>query len=78
MDALDSSNGATSVDHHRCIGCGLCVTTCPSEALRLVAREQETVPPRDQRSLYRRMLFERFGLLETARMVGNVLLGRRV
>jgi len=78
MDALDSSNGATRVESHRCIGCGLCVTTCPSEALSLVAREQETVPPRDQRALYRRIIVERFGVLRTARMVAGALLGRRV
>jgi electron transport complex protein RnfB len=78
MDALDSSNGATRVQDHRCIGCGLCVTTCPSEALSLVPREAEVVPPRDQRSLYWRILFERFGVLGTARMVGEALLGRRI
>jgi len=78
MDALDSSNGATRVEPHRCIGCGLCVTTCPSEALSLVAKERETVPPRDQRALYRKIMRERFGVLRAARMVGNALLGRRV
>jgi Pyruvate/2-oxoacid:ferredoxin oxidoreductase delta subunit len=78
MDALDSSNGATRVDHHRCIGCGLCVTTCPSEALELVAREQQTVPPRDQSALYKKILVERFGVLGTAWMAGKALLGRRV
>ena len=78
MDALDSSDGATRVQTHRCIGCGLCVTTCPSEALSLVPKEQETVPPRDQRSLYRRILVERFGVLRAVGMVGKALLGWRV
>jgi Pyruvate/2-oxoacid:ferredoxin oxidoreductase delta subunit len=78
MDALDSAEGPTTVDRHRCIGCGLCVTTCPSEALTLVAKEEETVPPRDQRSLYQKILVERFGLLGTAKMMGKALLGRRV
>ncbi len=78
MDALDSSNGATRVDLHRCIGCGLCVTTCPSDALELVAKEQETVPPRDQKDLYKKILVERFGILGTAWMAGKAFLGRRV
>jgi uncharacterized protein YutE (UPF0331/DUF86 family) len=30
-----------AVDLHRCIGCGLCVTTCPTEALRLDAKSQK-------------------------------------
>jgi Pyruvate/2-oxoacid:ferredoxin oxidoreductase delta subunit len=78
MEALDSSNGATRVHHHRCIGCGLCVTTCPSEALKLVAKEQEIVPPRDQKDLYKKILVERFGVLGTAWMAGKAFLGRRV
>jgi electron transport complex protein RnfB len=78
MDALDSSDGATRVDHHRCIGCGLCVSTCPSEALQLVAKEQETVPPRDQNALYKKIMVERFGALRAAWMAGKALLGRRV
>lgn len=35
------------LDAGRCIGCGLCVTTCPEDALRLErkpASEQPTVP----------------------------------
>lgn len=78
MDALESSNGATRVDDGRCIGCGLCVSTCPSEALTLVAKATEVVPPRDQRSLYQKILVERFGLLRTVGMVGRALVGRRI
>jgi len=78
MDALDSSDGATRVDGDRCIGCGLCVTTCPSDAAWLVAKEVEAVPPRDQKSLYRKILVDRFGIRGTARMVGKALLGRRI
>ena len=34
----------------RCIGCGLCVTTCPSEAVSLVRKAPEDIvpPPRDE------------------------------
>jgi Fe-S-cluster-containing hydrogenase component 2 len=78
MDALHSVDGATAVDLDRCIGCGLCVSTCPSEAVRLRAKESETVPPRDLRSLYGRMAVERFGLMGTARRLGRALLGRPI
>jgi Fe-S-cluster-containing hydrogenase component 2 len=78
MDALDFSDGATRVDGDRCIGCGLCVPTCPAEAARLVAKEVEAVPPRNQKSLYRKILVDRFGVFGTARMVGKALLGRRI
>lgn len=36
------------VNKDRCIGCGLCVTTCPSEAIELVLKPEEqlkTPPP---------------------------------
>jgi formate hydrogenlyase subunit 6/NADH:ubiquinone oxidoreductase subunit I len=78
MDALVFSDGATRVDGDRCIGCGLCVPTCPADAARLVAKEVEAVPPRDQKSLYRKILVERFGIFGTARMVDKALLGRRI
>jgi Fe-S-cluster-containing hydrogenase component 2 len=78
MDALDSSDGATRVDEDRCIGCGLCVPTCPSEALSLVPKSRETIPPADQRSLYKKILVERFGPLRTLGMMGRALLGRRI
>ena len=34
------------IDRDKCLGCGLCVTTCPSSAIKLIARpEQEQVKP---------------------------------
>jgi Na+-translocating ferredoxin:NAD+ oxidoreductase subunit B len=41
MDAIRvDGDGKAVVDLHRCIGCGLCVTTCPTEALRLDPKPQ--------------------------------------
>ena len=78
MEALHAGDGATVVDLDRCIGCGACVPTCPSEAMRLRANAREAVPPRDIRSLYGRIMKERFGWLGTATRIGKVLLGRQV
>ena len=38
----------------RCIGCGLCVSTCPAEALMLVRKPEGQQPniPNNQRDLY--------------------------
>ncbi|MCX6550118.1 MAG: 4Fe-4S binding protein [Acidobacteria bacterium] len=73
MDAIIYDDGPAFVQAERCIGCGLCVTTCPSEALRLIAKGDTTIPPKDTGRLYARMFRERFG---TAGLVAAV--GRRV
>lgn len=38
-------NGTSSIDLKRCIGCGLCVPTCTQNAVHLVAKKKEVVPP---------------------------------
>ena len=78
MDALETRNGKTAVDHGRCIGCGACIGVCPSEALRLVEKERPAAPPETHMALYKKILVERYGILGTARMIGSALLGRRV
>jgi electron transport complex protein RnfB len=38
----------------RCIGCGLCISTCPSEAIRLVRKptQERVPPPKDEMDWY--------------------------
>jgi Na+-translocating ferredoxin:NAD+ oxidoreductase subunit B len=50
---IDEQSGYATINLDRCIGCGNCVAACPSEALRLVKVEKETVPPEDCTSLYK-------------------------
>jgi Fe-S-cluster-containing hydrogenase component 2 len=78
MDALDDSGPATAVLAERCIGCGVCVPACPTEALSLAVKPKPAVPPRSLGALYGRLTVERFGWLGTARRLGQALLGRRV
>ena len=43
--SLDDGHAVLNLDH--CIGCGLCITTCPTESLSLVRKpdmEQPYVP----------------------------------
>ena len=48
MAAIVSEDGATAVIADRCIGCGVCVTVCPADAITLVQRPpaERTEPPR--------------------------------
>ncbi|PKN34079.1 MAG: 4Fe-4S ferredoxin [Deltaproteobacteria bacterium HGW-Deltaproteobacteria-19] len=47
VGAVVEEGDAYRVVRERCIGCGLCVTACPMEAIRLVRKEREEidVPP---------------------------------
>lgn len=45
IEALVESDGFMEVVEARCIGCGLCVPTCPEEAITLVKKEATGVPP---------------------------------
>lgn len=40
MDAIHPEGDGVLLNRDRCVGCGLCVATCPSGALRLVRRDR--------------------------------------
>jgi Fe-S-cluster-containing hydrogenase component 2 len=41
--ALSIKNGISNVDLKRCVGCGQCVMTCPSEAITLVRKPEDNI-----------------------------------
>ena len=54
MDALSHKNELVLLDADLCIGCGLCVTSCPTGSLELVRKpekDQKTVPQTQMKSL---------------------------
>jgi Fe-S-cluster-containing hydrogenase component 2 len=61
MEAIDMGEETASVLRNRCIGCGLCVTTCPQEAIRLQEKPQaeKSTPPIDRRERFRIVTEER-------------------
>jgi Pyruvate/2-oxoacid:ferredoxin oxidoreductase delta subunit len=50
VKAIEEGDTAYQVARERCIGCGLCVSACPSESIRLVRKPSEkiTPPPENQ------------------------------
>ncbi len=77
MDAIVVDETAEILLDH-CIGCGLCVSTCPSGAITLSKKLEELVPPKDRKSLYVKIMTERYGKLKTLAMVGKGVLGMKI
>jgi len=78
MDALISVNNHTEVLRSHCIGCGNCLNVCDNEAITLVKKEKETVPPKDQDEMYRRMVIERYGVFGSLKFMGKAVLGKKI
>jgi electron transport complex protein RnfB len=54
-DARTLIDGRIVVAEERCIGCGLCVTTCPGGANAMRPREKKQKIPGTHRDLYTRI-----------------------
>ena len=55
VGAIDETDDAYEIVREKCIGCGLCITTCPEEAIRLKRRPESEItdPPLDQEQWYK-------------------------
>jgi Na+-translocating ferredoxin:NAD+ oxidoreductase subunit B len=78
MNAIDMTEGKARVDRNRCIGCSLCVDTCPSEAMRFEAVEHPQEPPEDSRALYLRMFEDRYGRWGMLKLGVRKVLGLKI
>jgi len=43
VSAIEEDEDTYRVVQERCIGCGLCISTCPNEAINLVRKNQEAI-----------------------------------
>jgi electron transport complex protein RnfB len=78
MDAITMPDGKAVVERRRCIGCALCISTCPSGALRLEPSGDAKVPPADTPALYMKMFRDRFGASGLAKLGVRKALGMKV
>jgi len=59
MDAISFEDDTASIILNRCIGCGNCVIGCPSDAIILLRKENQNVPPLTVEELYQKLKDER-------------------
>lgn len=78
MQAIAFDDPPATVDLLRCIGCGLCVSSCPTGGIELKAKPRQVAPPRDTLALYGKIFRERFGPWGTFQAIGRSVFGLRV
>ena len=78
MDAVTLIDGISHVDLTRCIGCGLCTTTCEPEAMQLQHKEQPVKPAENAVEMYMNMLRNRVGNAQMLIMLTKRLLRMRI
>jgi Fe-S-cluster-containing hydrogenase component 2 len=52
MDAIEIIDNISNINLDRCIGCGVCVPTCPDEAIELIEKEDKMIPPKNTMETY--------------------------
>jgi electron transport complex protein RnfB len=61
MDAIELVEAVTEVKEKNCIGCGLCVSICPEEAISLMEKPSMEIP--------QMTIMDTFNKIKTERMV---------
>jgi Na+-translocating ferredoxin:NAD+ oxidoreductase subunit B len=64
-----------AVNRDICIGCGLCVPTCPKGAICLEKNEPQVSPPDTRKDLYDIIMSRKKGRLGKLKVTGKIILG---
>ena len=61
-----------------CIGCGNCLNVCEYDAITLMKKGIETIPPKDSKEMYKKMIMDRYGVLGSLKIMGKAVLGKKI
>jgi electron transport complex protein RnfB len=78
MEAREMVDDIAIINLDRCIGCGICVAVCESNANRLKKKDVELVPPIDTEALYTNIMTRKIGKFNMLKMGAKILLKLRV
>jgi Fe-S-cluster-containing hydrogenase component 2 len=78
MEAISIEDKISTVNLDRCIGCGLCVSTCSSKAITMVKKPKVTVSAKDHNSMYKKIMMERLGAIDKLKLMGKMMTGSKI
>ena len=78
MEAISLVDNIATINYDRCIGCGNCVVTCPSNAITLEKKEKEIVPPKNFDALLQKIMMKKRGFVGSLKMMGKMLLKKQI
>ena len=73
--AIASKNLPAAVNRNICIGCRLCVPTCPKGAIRLEENEPQVSPPDTRKDLYDVIMARKKGRWGKLKVTGKIIVG---
>ena len=71
LSANDDQNIRINLD--RCLGCGNCVPTCPAEAIQLIRKNDEVIPPATRVDLYDTIMQNKKGAWAKAKLAFRLM-----
>lgn len=77
MGAISMKDNVAVISRDCCIGCGVCVAACVNDAHRMHKKDKPHIPPKTHNDMYKKIMIERFGLVNTLKTVSRVLTGRK-
>jgi Fe-S-cluster-containing hydrogenase component 2 len=78
MEALSNDNNSTNVNRDKCIGCGVCAATCANGAIELKSKKDIYIPPKNHDDLYKKIMFERYGILGMLKIMPKMLFKQKI